>query len=190
MVFHNKKWIAYRKFSNMHLRTCSGERFPIQARNALEKGCNKLKSIPRSFRMEGVCQEWGGKEEDPGVMPWGSSWGSLWKGYNPGEDLFQVSLEKHGWGDSRICEEVPPMSEDETPISSSQTWSFTPSLFSRKFGARWADILNVLFPSKCVCIVCIVDHGIPKWLIWLGLCQLHLTATSTWWHWLATSVSG
>ena len=31
------------------------------------------------------------------------------------------------------------------PISSSRTRSFIPSLFSQKFGARWADILNVLF---------------------------------------------
>ena len=143
MVFHNKKWIAYRKFSNMHLRTCSGERFPIQARNALEKGCNKLKSIPRSFRMEGVCQEWGGKEEDPGVMPWGSSWGSLWKGYNPGEDLFQVSLEKHGWGDWRICEEeVPTVSDDECQFHQVEHEASSHPCSAKSL---WADILNVLF---------------------------------------------
>ena len=40
------------------------------------------------------------------------------------------------------------------PISSSQTRSLIPSLFSRKFGARWAGFLN-LFSNKCVRIVCI-----------------------------------
>ena len=39
-----------------------------------------LQIFSRSFRMEGVCQEWGEKEEDPQLMPWRSSWGSLWEG--------------------------------------------------------------------------------------------------------------